>query len=124
MRAFGSVADSSVENADVFIKLLSKHDPKLKFSIYAASLSFVRNCRRKVEYIRRVYSRLESIRTSLCTAWAKEVGSNVEGIDLSGARNIREAVIVIEELIVQYVEFSVRAEIASPSYEGIQLSVK
>lgn len=112
LRTFGRIADPSTENANILIRLLKTNDIKFNEALYTATLSFVNQCKRKVEFVRRVYSSLCPLRDCLHSSWLKAVSTNTESIDLSGARDIRDAVICIEELIVQYGEFAARAKVS------------
>lgn len=111
IRAFGRISFPNIENAEALMRLLARNDIKYNDATYYASLSFVSQCRRKVESIRRVYPKLSVFRDGLHAAWVRETSGNSESIDLSGARDIRDAVLGIEEIIVQYSEFSARANI-------------
>lgn len=92
---------------------MPRNDPKLTESLYAACLSLVNHCGRKVEYVRRVYPRLGALREQLQLCWVREVRLSTESIDLSGARDLRDAVIGIENLVAQYGEFSGRAQLSA-----------
>lgn len=111
LRTFGRIAEPSTENANTLIRLLQKNDIKLNEALFTATLSFVNQCKRKVEFVRRVYSSLSPLRDCLHSSWLKSVSANTDSIDLSGARDIRDAVICIEELIIQYGEFAERAKV-------------
>ena len=111
LRAYGNVSDPTIPTIDNLIRLLGRNDPKLSSALYTACLSFVSQCKRKVEYVRRVYPRLQEFRNRLQVSWMREVAQNTESIDLSDAREIRDAVIGIEDLVAQYGEFSERARL-------------
>ena len=64
-----------------------------------------------MEYVRRVYGRLGALRDQLHTCWQREIALKTESIDLSGARDIRDAIVGIENLVAQYGEFSERAQV-------------
>ena len=113
IRAYGRVCEPSSVSVDHLIRLLGRHDPKLAESLYAACLSLLNQCRRKVEHVRRVYGRLGSLRDQLHTCWQREITLKTESIDLSGARDIRDAIVGIEDLVAQYGEFSERAQVGS-----------
>src|SRR5207245_7667148 len=61
-----------------------------------------------VEYVRRVYDRLPTLRERLCDAWRREIGKAPQNIDPPGLREIREAIVEINELLVAYDEFAGR----------------
>ena len=111
LRTYGRVCEPTKSSIDNLIRLLTRNDMKLSESLFTACLSFIGQCRRKVEFARRVYPRLGEFRDRLHSAWLKEVAGTSESIDLSGARDIRNAVIGIEDLMAQYGEFAERAQL-------------
>lgn len=112
IRVLGRIAEPSEQNVGLILKLLERDDIRLNDAIYAATASFVSQCRRKVEYVRRVYRRLGDLRVRLCDLWRREIGKGPESIDPSGMREIRDAVVDIDNLMLAYEEFSGRAKIA------------
>jgi hypothetical protein len=111
LRAYGRVSEPSVESIGNLIRLLRRPDPRFSEAVYSCCLAFVRQCRRKVEHVRRVYPRLGELQDLLKSSWLREVAAGGDSIDLSGARDIRDAVIGIEDLVAQYGEFAQRAQL-------------
>jgi hypothetical protein len=58
LRVFGRLAEPSTKNADTFIRLLGRNDPRMNEATYAATLSFIGRCRKRVDFVRRVNPRL------------------------------------------------------------------
>lgn len=113
LKVFGRLAEPTEENVDYFIKLLKTNDRRLNESIYAACLYFISHCRRKVEYVRQVYKKLNSLKDQLCAVWNRELVETIDNIDPRGLNDIRDTLVEIENLIISYDEFSERAKIKS-----------
>ena len=112
-RVFGRLVEPSSRSVDTFLAAL-KHDVgSLNDSHYAAAASFISQCRRKVEYVRRVYSKLDKLRDSLCKSWQRETARSPKSIHPHNLNNIRDAVIGVSSLMVSYEEFSDRAKIST-----------
>nr|WP_315481932.1 metallophosphoesterase [uncultured Undibacterium sp.] len=109
IKVFGRLAEPTVDNVKKLCTLLDKNDPKLKDAVYPAVISFITRCRSKVESVRRIYSTLPILMTSLEKAWRRETIGTIDSIDPAGPRDIRAAVIEIENLTAAYEEFSERA---------------
>ncbi|MCA1856631.1 metallophosphoesterase [Massilia oculi] len=109
IRAFGRLADATLPNVQTLCILLDKNDFKLKEAIYPSVTSFIKRMSGKVEYVRRIYRSLESLKTSLEKAWVRETSASLESIDPIAPRDIRAAIIEIENLTAAYEEFAERA---------------
>ena len=88
---------------------------KLSSALYAACFSFVSQCKKKVEYVRRVYPCLDELRSKLQASWVREVAQNTESIDLSDAREETAAALaaayydpLLEEIVLRPGESNVR----------------
>jgi hypothetical protein len=119
LRTFGRLCSHTVDSVNSLIRLLGRSDPRLNEAVYATTLLFVEQLRRKVSSVRNVYAKLPTLVSILLTAWSREVNSTRESIDLLGASSIREAIIAIEEVMNQYDEFSERAPISTLADEGV-----
>ena len=108
MRVFGRIVEPSPKSVKEFVHLLERNDVRMNDSVYAATSSFISQCRRRVEYVRRVHNVINPLRDILCKVWHREVLSTVDSIDPSGPRDIRSALIEIEALTIAYEEFSCR----------------
>ena len=108
MRVFGKISEPAKESVELFSNLLGRNDPRVNDMIYGAVQSFVSQSRRKVEYVRRVYGSLPALRDRLCEAWNREVSRSPESIEPVGLRDLRDAVVEINNLMVAYDEFSNR----------------
>ena len=111
MRAYGRVCEPSANCVDALIRLLGRNDTKLAESVSAACLSVVNHCKRKVDHVRRVYPKLDLLKERLQRAWQREVIASAANIDLSGARDIRDAILGIEDIVAQYGEFAERVQV-------------
>jgi hypothetical protein len=109
IRMFGQLTEPNVQNVRKLCSLLDRNDLRLKEAVYPAVISFVIRCRAKVESVRRVYSVLPMLRASLEKAWRRETSGVIDSIDPPGPRDIRAAVVEIENLTAAYEEFSERA---------------
>lgn len=113
MRVFGRIAEPTTENVAIFIRLLKRNDMRLNEETCAAASSFVMQCRKKVEYVRRVYGQLGQLKSQLVGAWNREIDRAHESIDPRGPREIRHAIVEIESLVAAYEEFSERATLTA-----------
>ncbi|HRQ59492.1 MAG TPA: hypothetical protein PLN31_18920, partial [Azoarcus taiwanensis] len=113
MRVFGKVTEPTTESVAIFVRLLKRNDIRLNEATYAAAASFVTQCRRRVDYVRRVYGQLGQLRSQLTDAWKREIDRATESIDPRGPRDIRRAIVEIESLIAAYEEFSERATLTT-----------
>ena len=112
-RVFGRVVEPSSRSVEAFLTALKRDVGRLNDSHYTATASFISQCRRKVEYVRRVYCKLDELRDGLCKAWQREAARSRNSINPHNLNNIREAVIGVSNLMASYEEFSDRAKIAT-----------
>jgi len=108
MRVFGRIVEPSEETVRTFVRLLSRNDIRTNDAVYAAAATFSGQCRRGVDYMRRVYPALDGFRDQLCAVWRRELGNSIESIDQAGLRDIRAALIEVENLAISFEEFSTR----------------
>jgi len=111
LRVFGQLAEPNVTNAKKLCELLDKNDLRMRAAVYAAATSFVKRCRAKVEYVRRVNGALDDLRDALVRAWGRETSGPGESISPAGATDIRSAILEIENLTAAYEEFSERTHL-------------
>jgi hypothetical protein len=111
LRVFGRLAEPNILNTKKLCELLDKNDIRMRAAVYAAATSFIKRCRAKVEYVRRVNGELDNLREALVRAWARETTGHGESISPTGATEIRSAILEIENLTAAYEEFSERAQI-------------
>ena len=112
-RVFGRLVEPSSTGVDAFVAALNRDDGRLNDSHYTATAWFVSQCRRKVEYVRRVYSKLDELRDSLYKSWQREAAVSPNSINSHNLSNIRDAIIGVSNLMVSYEEFSERAKIST-----------
>ena len=115
IRVFGRLSEPNAENAKKLCALLDKKDLRLREGVYAASTAFIKRCRAKVVYIRRVNGELDALRVCLTKAWKRETGGSGQGIAPAGATDIRNAIVEIENLTAAYEEFAERAHVKDAS---------
>jgi predicted MPP superfamily phosphohydrolase len=107
LRVFGSMVEPDGRSIQAFIDLLSRDDTRVNDAIYSSVAAFVGQCRKKVEYVRLVYSKLEELRSVLCNAWNREGSRVTDSISPFTLRNIRYAVLETSNLSMAYEEFSI-----------------
>ena len=112
-RVFGRLVEPSSKSVEAFVAALKRDAGRLNDSYYRATSSFVSQCRRKVEYVRRVYSKLDELRDGLCNSWRREAARSPNSINPHNLNDIRDAVIGVSNLMVSYEEFSDRAKISA-----------
>ena len=112
-RVFGRLVEPSAASADAFVAALKRDVGRLNDSHYRATASFISQCRRKVEYVRRVYSKLDKLRDGLYKCWRREAAVSPKSIDAHNLNDIRDAIIGVSNLMVSYEEFSDRAKIST-----------
>ena len=112
-RVFGRLVEPSSTSVDAFVAALKRDVGRLNDSHYTATASFISQCRRKVEYVRRVYSKLDKLLDSLYKSWQREAVLSPNSINPHNLNNIRDAVIGVSNLMVSYEEFSDRAKIST-----------
>ena len=72
IRVFGRLAEPNAQNAKKLCDLLKQNDPRFRDAVYASTTSFIKRCRAKVEYVRRVNSELPDLCVCLSDAWRRE----------------------------------------------------
>ncbi len=111
IKAAGVLVEPTLVNAETLLALVKENDLRIREAVLSATRSFVMQCRRKVEYIRRVYSILPEMTSELCRVWAEEVKNRHENIDPPALREIRNGLVEINFLLNSYEEFSQRVQI-------------
>ena len=112
-RVFGRLVEPSSKSVEAFVTALKRDVAPLNDSHYKATASFIGQCRRKVEYVRRVYSKLDVLRDGLCKSWQREASRSTDSINPHNLNNIRDAVMGVSSLMVSYEEFSDRAKVTA-----------
>ena len=112
-RVFGRLVEPSSKSVGAFVASLSCDVGPLNESHYTATASFVSQCRRKVEYVRRVYAKLDELRGSLYKCWRREAALLPNSINPHSLNNIRDAIIGVSNLMLSYEEFSDRAKVSA-----------
>ena len=112
-RVFGRLVKPSSASMDAFIAMLEHNHGPLNDSHYAATASFISRCRRKVEYVRQVYAKLDELRDSLYKSWQREISLSPKSINPHKLNNIRDASMEVSSLMVSYEEFSDRAKVST-----------
>ena len=112
-RVFGRLVEPSARSVDAFVSALKRDDERLNDAHYRATAAFISQCRRKVEYVRRVHSKLDGLRECLYKAWRREVAVSTNSINSHSLNYIRDSIIGVSNLMVWYEEFSDRAKIST-----------
>jgi predicted MPP superfamily phosphohydrolase len=105
---FGRIVEPSERSTLVLLESLRRDDPRLNDAVYGAVEAFIAQCRRKVEYVKKVYASLEPIRQELCNAWKREVARLTQAISSPSLRDIRDALNDVVTLMASYEEFAKR----------------
>lgn len=111
LKVYGRVVEPSLESVKNVVALLTLNDFRLNESVYAAAASFARNCKRKVEYVRRVSPEFENLRAALAGCWDREISGRPKSIDPGWAGDLRSAIVEVRGLMNAYEEFSARAQV-------------
>jgi hypothetical protein len=109
IRVYGRIVEPTRRSVDTVLRWMRRDDRRFNEAHYAAVASLVWQCRRKVEYVRRVYAQLAELRDTLISAWRRELARAPESIDPSGIRDLREAISTVANLMMSYEEFAGRA---------------
>jgi hypothetical protein len=62
LRVFGGIVQPEARSISTFISFLGKDDVRLNEAVYAATASFIAQCRRRVEYVRLIYAELSALK--------------------------------------------------------------
>jgi len=109
IRVFGRLVTPAQNSVDAIIQMIKQDDPRLNADHYVAARAFSLQCKRRVEYVRRVYQWLAPLRDELCKAWAREISRAHDSINPATLNDIRDSITEVSNLIVSYEEFSGRA---------------
>lgn len=109
LRAFGKLAEPNAENAAHFVRLLKRNDVKLNEAVYTALVSFLGECKSQIGYIRRVQGSLNELGACVQLAWQREAALFGTRVEVEAARDLRRAAADVDQLLLQYGEFSERA---------------
>lgn len=112
LRVYGRTVRPEAGCVEEFIFLLKRDEAAMNEASYAAVFWFLVQCRKRVDYIRAVYSELPRLRKALVDVWLKEKERLVDRIDSVGIEDIRRSVSELESIIVSYSEFSERMKLA------------
>ena len=105
--------EPSRESVKELVQFLERDDRATNEASYTAVFWFLAQCKRRVEYVRSVYSELISLRHSLVMAWERESNRLLDRIDSVGIEDIRRSLAELERLIVSYEEFSERMKLSA-----------
>lgn len=106
LRVFGRIVEPSSRSVAAISRLLGNADPRLTEASYGAVLSFALHCKRKVEFVRRVFPSLPSILQVLCECWRREETQRQQSINPPSLSNLRDSVVEVTNLMLAYDEFS------------------
>ncbi len=109
MRAFGKLAEPNADNVACFVRLLKRNEPKLNESAYSSLVSFLGECKAQIGFIRRIHASLDELQSCVQSAWQREAALIGDRVEIVAVRDLRQAASGIEQLLLQYGEFSERA---------------
>ena len=112
LRVYGRTIRPESRCVGELIYFLERDEIEMNEASYATVFWFLVQCRKRVEYIRAVYSELPKLRQALIDVWSKEKERLVDRIDSVGIEDIRRSVSELESIIVSYSEFSERMKLA------------
>lgn len=113
LRVYGRTVEPSSESVMELVEFLKRDHRATNEASYTAVFWFLAQCKRRVEYVRSVYSELISLRHSLVIAWERESNRLLDRIDSVGIEDIRRSLAELERLIVSYEEFSGRMKLST-----------
>jgi hypothetical protein len=108
IRVFGQTSQPSILTGERILKFLDLPQRGDRVAAYKAAGSFADRCRSNVHVVRQVHGILEKLRTTLIARWKSEWSSSEERIELSSLRDVRSALMTIEEIVASYDEFASR----------------
>lgn len=112
IRVFGRTCSASVEHGERILTLLDRQARPERLSAYKAAGAFVDRSKGSVATVRAIRPALEKLRTKLIDKWDNESRGVRDRIDFAGLRDIRAALISIEEILASYDEFASRVRAA------------
>ena len=89
-----------------------------RLSAYRAAGFFIERCKGSVATVRQVWSVLDRLKANLVAKWDIEFSNARDRIDFAGLRDIRNALVSLEEMRVSYEEFSARMKTGAPEQQG------
>ena len=114
LKTYARTVQPSVECIRELVKLVEKDDQQLNEAAYAACFLFLGQCRKRVDFVRTVYSKLGDLRLALVAAWRREKGRIGDRIDATGLEDIRRSLSELESLLISYKDFSERMKLKQP----------
>ena len=115
LKTYGRTVRPSVECVEELVKLVKKDDQQLNEAAYAACFLFLGQCRKRVDFVRIVYSKLDDLRQALVEAWGREKRRLGDRIDAASLEDIRRSLSELESLLISYEDFSKRMTLKQPT---------
>ena len=115
LKTYGRTVRPSVECVEELIELVEKDDHQLNAAAYTACFLFLGQCRKRVDFVRIVYSKLGDLRRALVEAWWREKGRLGDRIDAASLEDIRRSLSELESLLISYKDFSERMKLKQPT---------
>ena len=106
IRTYGFIVLPSKRSVENIGDLVSDRNRTLRIDGYGAAVAFLRRCRKRTDYIRRIREKLTNLKALLLSRWSVEYKNSKENIDDSLLNDIRNSVIEIDTLIESYEELS------------------
>jgi hypothetical protein len=79
-----------------------------RLSAYKAAGAFIERCKGRLTTVRQVWPVLNQLKSSLVDKWDIEFTNARDRIEFSGLRDIRSALLALEEMRASYEEYSMR----------------
>ena len=111
LRTYGRTVQPSVECVGELVKLVEKDEQPLNEAAYTACFLFLGQCRKRVDFVRIVYSELGDLRRALVEAWWREKRRLGDRIDAASLEDIRRSLNELESLLISYKDFSERMKL-------------
>ena len=119
LRVYGRTVQPTKGSVEELVVFLKKDDPATNEASYTAVFWFLAQCKRRVNYVRSVYSELIALREALILAWSRENDRLLDRIDSAGMEDIRMSLTELERLIVSYEEFSERMKLKESDHAAL-----
>lgn len=112
IRVYGGTASATGDNGVRVLSLLERQPRAERLAAYKGAGAFADRCKGSVSTVRLVRPALEKLRAALIAKWGGESKGLRDRIDFSGLRDIRQALLSIEEILTSYDEFSSRMKVS------------
>jgi hypothetical protein len=109
LRAFGTLSEPTFELFEILIRLLKKNDITINEALYSTVKTVLTGCKTKLIFVRRIYDQIAPLGAVVHGIWSRELAQSFGRVEVSACREISDIVMIMDELCLQYAEFSERA---------------